>query len=435
MKVSSYTLGCKVNIYETEAVMNDFLDHGYIITDFDDVSDVYIINTCTVTSTSDSKSRKIIRQATRRNPNAVIAVMGCYSQLKPDEVLGIEGVDIIIGTDKRHQLYDLVEETLKTKRQQVLVDRIFDVEVFEELKVKRFFSHTRGFIKIQDGCENFCSYCTIPFARGKVRSRSKESIIAEISNLVDHGVKEIILSGINTGAYGQDLHNYSLSELLKDMITSIPGLRRIRISSIELMEVSDELLNTIHQYINHFAYHLHIPLQGGSDVTLKRMNRKYKTLDYSNKLKQIRSMFPQIAITTDCLAGFVGETDQDFEDAYRFIEEMQFAEMHIFPYSRRKGTAADHMEGHLNDQTRNNRAHRLIELSKKMAQMYRQQFIGHEIEVLVESMKNGQWFGRSSNYIEVTFPATDELENKIVFVKLIDANYPVAKGELVRKED
>jgi threonylcarbamoyladenosine tRNA methylthiotransferase MtaB len=201
------------------------------------------------------------------------------------------------------------------------------------------------------------------------------------------------------------------------------------------MEVSDELLNTIHQYINHFAYHLHIPLQGGSDVTLKRMNRKYQTLEYSNKLKQIRSMFPQIAITTDCLAGFVGETDQDFEDAYRFVEEMQFAEMHIFPYSRRKGTAADHMEGHLNDQTRNNRAHRLIDLSKKMAQAYRQQHIGQVLEVLVESNKNGQWFGRSSNYIEVSFPSTDELENKIVYVKLMDANYPIATGELIRKED
>lgn len=435
MKVSSYTLGCKVNIYETEAVMNDFLDHGYIITDFDDVSDVYIINTCSVTSTSDSKSRKIIRQATRRNPNAVIAVMGCYSQLKPEDVSSIEGVDIIIGTDKRHQLYDLVSETLQSKKKQVLVDRIFDVDVFEELKVKRFFTHTRGFIKIQDGCENFCSYCTIPFARGKVRSRKKESIIVEIKQLVDSGVKEIILSGINTGAYGQDLSDYRLHHLLKDLIEAVPKLRRIRISSIELMEVSEELLQTIKQYESHFAYHLHIPLQGGSDNTLKKMNRKYRTSEYQAKINRVRELFPNIAITTDCLAGFVGETDQDFEDAYAFIKQLSFSEMHIFPYSRRSGTAADHMEGHLSEQIKHERTHKLIELSKSMAIEYRTKFIGQTLEVLVESKKDGHWFGRSSNYIEVEFTSAEQLENRIVYVTLTDATYPVAKAIFIRKEE
>jgi threonylcarbamoyladenosine tRNA methylthiotransferase MtaB len=258
-------------------------------------------------------------------------------------------------------------------------------------------------------------------------------VISEIKNLVDNGVQEVILSGINTGAYGQDFEEYNLSKLLKELIKQVPNLRRIRVSSIELMEVSDELLDTVHQHINHFAFHLHIPLQGGCDNTLKRMNRKYTIKEYIDKIDRIKQMFPKIAITTDCLAGFVGETNEDFEETVQTIENLGFAEMHIFPYSRRKRTAADYMKGHISDSIRNERAHKLIELSRNMAMKYRCQFIGEELEVLVESKKDGKWVGRSSNYIEVVFDSEEVHENELVMIKLNNSDYPVSMGEFVRK--
>ena len=315
-KVSYYSLGCKVNLYECNAVINKFIDNGYELVEFNDPknpSDVVIINTCTVTQTSDSKSRKIIRQAINHNPNAYICVMGCYSQLNPDEVINIEGVSIVTGTSNRSKIFDFVKKFDENRDNLQcptnLCQNYDEINKYEDLHVSRFNDRTRGFVKVQDGCENFCSYCAIPYSRGKLRSRNNVDIINEIQELTDLGMKEIVLTGINTGAYGVDTLGYSFPNLLEDICKRVVNLGRLRISSIEATEISDELLEVIKNNAQHFCMHLHIPLQGGCDNTLKRMNRKYDSLYYKNKILKIRNMFPDINITTDFLAGFSGETE------------------------------------------------------------------------------------------------------------------------------
>ncbi|MGI6759116.1 MAG: tRNA (N(6)-L-threonylcarbamoyladenosine(37)-C(2))-methylthiotransferase MtaB [Bacilli bacterium] len=434
MKFSTHTLGCKVNLYESEAVINDLVSRGFEYGNFNDVCDVYIINTCTVTSTSDAKSRKVIRQAIRRNPKAIIVVMGCYAQLNPNEVVSLEGVDIIIGTKNRNRVYDLIMERINSKQTINLVTDVFKYKEYEEIKVNRFSRHTRGFIKIQDGCENFCSYCAIPYARGGIKSRRAKDVIDEIKQMVASGVKEVVLAGINTGTYGQDTKEDNLASLIDKLLTEVPELYRIRLSSIELMEVTDELLTTIEKYQDKVAMHLHIPLQGGSDPTLERMNRRYTTSEYAKRIDDIRKIFPRIAITTDCLGGFVGETEEDFENSLSFIETMQFSEMHVFPYSRRKNTRADRMDGHLPEAVKKERTHKLIELGHKMAQVYREQFRGEEFEVIVEDKKDNLWRAHTSNYIEVEFEADNIKENDIVRIRLDEPNYPVSKATFLRKE-
>jgi threonylcarbamoyladenosine tRNA methylthiotransferase MtaB len=291
-------------------------------------------------------------------------------------------------------------------------------------------THTRGFIKIQDGCENFCAYCAIPYARGPIKSRKPSDVIDEIKTLASKGVKEIILSGINTGTYGQDLNeDVTLASLLDDILSSVNGCFRLRLSSIELMEITDELLDVYEKYPTQIARHFHIPLQAGCDNTLKRMKRKYLTSDYERVINKIRSRFPGIAITTDCLAGFVGETDNDFEDALEFIEKINFSSMHIFPYSRRKNTEADKMDGHLPGELIHARAKKMQELAQKMAKNYQEEHIGKEMVVLVEQKKNNYWIGHTSNYLEVKFVSKEELTNKLVLVKLnkVDNNTIIAE--------
>lgn len=434
MKFSTHTLGCKVNLYETEAVINDLVSHGFELADFDDICDVYIINTCTVTSTSDAKSRKVIRQAIHRNPEAIVVVMGCYAQLNPNEVSNLEGVDIIIGTKNRNQVYDLIMESLKNRLPINTVTDVFKYKEYEEIKVNRFSRHTRGFIKIQDGCENFCSYCAIPYARGGIKSRKKQDVIEEIKGMVVSGVREIVLAGINTGTYGQDTKEDNLASLLEAIITEIPDLYRIRLSSIELKEVTDELLNTINKYQDKIAMHLHIPLQGGADPTLERMNRRYTTSEYALRINDIRMLFPKIAITTDYLAGFVGETEEDFKSSLEFIKSMKFSEMHVFPYSRRKNTRADRMTGHLPEQVKTERAHQILELAKAMAKDYRHQFKGEEFVVIVEDKKDEFWRAHTSNYLEVEFEAKDVKENDLVRIRLDEPDYPVSRATFLRKE-
>ena len=308
------------------------------------------------------------------------------------------------------------------------VKDIKEIKCYEELTLDKLTTHTRGFIKIQDGCENFCSYCAIPYSRGKIRSRNPENVINEIKKLVNEEVKEIIISGINTGTYGQDLGDINLSKLIEKIMLET-NLSRLRLSSIELMEVTDELLDTLKKYQNRIAMHLHIPLQGGCDSVLKRMNRKYLTNDYRNLINKIRSIFPDIAITTDCLAGFVGETQEEFEDAYHFIKEMKFASMHVFPYSRRKGTAADEMKGHLDPKIKNERTKKIIELANIMKNEYELKFINSIQEVLVERQKDNFYEGHTSNYLNVKFKSNKNLVNKFVKVQItkIENNIIYAK--------
>lgn len=415
MKFSIITLGCKVNSYESEAILSLLESKGWIYQNSNEVSDVYIINTCTVTSTSDQKSRQVIRSCRRKNENAVIVGMGCYTQTHPQEA--IELVDVLLGTDQRNKVYDLVNEFLLNKQKINYVKDIKEIKCFEELELSKLTTHTRGFVKIQDGCENFCSYCAIPFSRGKIRSRNPENVINEINQLVNNDVKEIIISGINTGTYGQDLGYINLAKLIEKIMIET-NLVRLRLSSIELMEVSDELLDIMKKYQNRIAMHLHIPLQAGSDGVLQRMKRKYLTNDYYLLINKIRNIFPDIAVTTDCLAGFVGETEEEFNEAYEFIKKINFADMHIFPYSRRKGTVADEMKGHLNGSVISLRAHKLLELAEIMKNEYNHKFINTVQEVLVERTKDDFYEGHTSNYLNVLFKSDCDVVNQIIKVKI-----------------
>lgn len=411
MRFSTISLGCKVNLYETESLISTLLEKGWEYQVDNQMIDVYIINTCTVTSTSDQKSRQMIRQARRNHPSAIIVAMGCFVQTHVEDAIKL--ADIVIGTKDKHRVYELVMEYIVTKNQ---INHVFDIANFttyDEMKLDRLTTHTRGFVKIQDGCENFCSYCLIPYARGKIKSRNPENIISEIKKLVELGTKEVIISGINTGTYGQDLGNIDLAKLIEKIMQETP-LWRLRLSSIELMEVTDDLLNVLKTYSPRIAQHLHIPLQGGSDGVLTRMKRKYLTTDYLNLIHKIRNIFPDIAITTDCLAGFVGETEEEFEEAKTFIKKIKFADMHIFPYSRRKGTFADQMDGHLDPMIIKNRAKEMINIAKMMKEDYENKFIDKEFDILLERSKDDYWIGHTSNYLEVYCKANQrDLENTI----------------------
>ena len=414
MKFTTITLGCKVNLYETESLTSYLEDKGWEYSN--ENVDVCIINTCTVTATSDQKSRQMIRQARRNHPNAIIVAMGCFVQTH--ETSAYEIADIIVGTKNRLQIYDLVNEYIETKKQ---INHVFDIDTYtsyDEMKLNRLSQHTRGFIKIQDGCENFCSYCLIPYARGKIKSRDPKNVIDEINSLVKLGTKEIIIAGINTGTYGQDLGNINLAKLI-EMIMENTSLYRLRLSSIELMEVSDELLNVMKKYENRIANHLHIPLQGGCDNTLSRMKRKYNTNEYENLINKIRTIFPNIAITTDCLCGFVGETEDDFNDSIEFIKKIKFASMHVFPYSRRKGTVADEMSGHLDGGLIKERARIMIDVASTMKKEYEEKFINYEFEVLFEQKKGNTWIGHTTNYLEVYLESEEDLTNEIKLCKIV----------------
>lgn len=431
MKISYYSLGCKVNLYESEAIVNKFIDNGFTLGKFNDVCDVYIINTCSITEVSDAKSRKIIRQAIKQNKDAVVAVMGCYAQLKPEDIKKIEGVDVLIGTSNRDKLYDLIIEALNNKKSVTCVDEILKIKDYEELKINRFNDKTRGFIKIEDGCDNYCSYCTIPYARGHVRSRNKDDVIQEIQALTDSGIKEIVLAGINTGHYGKDLSDYDFSDLLEEICLKVNNLGKLRISSIEMTEITVKLLEVIKKYNNHFCNHFHVPLQGGCDNTLKRMHRKYNTEQYLEKIKLIRSYFNDVNITCDVIAGFSGETKEDFNDTLKFIESVGYGEMHVFPYSRRPRTVAYNYDNIVDPTEKKRRVNELLDLNKKQAIKYRRLFKNKEVEVLIEKEKNGFYYGHTSNYLEVMFKKNNNYkENQYCNVILKEIDYPICIGEV-----
>ena len=430
MKFKIVSLGCKVNSYECEALINDLTLKGWELTKKDEC-DVVIINTCTVTQTSDSKSRQMIRSLKRKNPNAIVVAMGCYVQLNPEEAGSI--ADIVIGTNGRAKIYDLVNSYINTKKEINEVTNIMEVTDYEELKVNAVMTHTRGFVKIQDGCENFCSYCAIPYSRGKIRSRLPENVIEEINRLVNSGTNEVIISGINTGTYGKDLGTINLAQLIEKIMEETK-LYRLRLSSIEMMEVTDELLDVIEKYKDRFANHLHIPLQGGCDSVLTRMNRKYLTDGYRKLIYNIRKRFKDIAITTDLLAGFVGETEEEFKDTCSFIKEIQFSDMHIFPYSRRKGTKADEMKGHLNPQVINERAHILLDIKNEMKEKYEAKFIGQTFDVITEQVKGDYFTSHSSNYLEILIPKYGLKDNMIKKIKIVEINNGNIIGQGVENE-
>lgn len=427
MKVAIYTLGCKVNAYESEYVMSLFKKSGYTISDFDDICDIYIINTCTVTNQSDSKSRKIINQAIRKNPDACIVAMGCFIQANPDYV--IDGIDVYIGNQDKSKIVDLVEEYFLNKN--TIKNLYYDLDYhFEDMEIKTFEGRTRAFVKIQDGCENFCSYCIIPYVRGKCRSKQKEKVIDEITSLVQNGYQEIVLTGIHTGNYGTDL-NTNFASLLREIVT-IPKLYRLRISSIEITELTDEVLDIIKNY-SVIVDHLHIPLQSGSNFILKNMNRKYDLDYYEKKIKRIRLIRPEISISTDVIVGFPGETEELFQETYDFCKKIQFSKIHVFPYSSRKNTPASKFPNQVEGNIKKGRAKRLIQLSTTLEKEYMKKFVNKKVEVLIEQVKDGYSYGHTSNYLLVQLEGKYHSE-EIVEVEIGKVDYPYCIGYELIKE-
>lgn len=437
--VAFHTLGCKVNHYETEAIWQLFKESGYERVDFESTSDVYVINTCTVTNTGDKKSRQVIRRAIRKNPDAVICVTGCYAQTSPAEIMAIPGVDIVVGTQDRVKMLDYIEQ-YKQERQPINgVGNIMKNRVYEELDVPAFTDRTRASLKIQEGCNNFCTFCIIPWARGLMRSRDPEEVVRQAQSLVDAGYKEIVLTGIHTGGYGEDLKDYNLAMLLKSLESKVHGLKRIRISSIEASQITDEVIQVINDS-NVIVRHLHIPIQSGSDTVLKRMRRKYTMEFFAERLERLKEALPGLAVTSDVIVGFPGETEEEFMETYNFIKEHKFSELHVFPYSSRTGTPAARMTDQIDEEIKNERVHRLINLSDQLAKEYASQFENEVLEVIPEepykeAPGNNLFVGYTDNYLKVILPATEEMVGKIVKVKITKAGYPHNEGQFIRVMD
>jgi threonylcarbamoyladenosine tRNA methylthiotransferase MtaB len=434
--VAFHTLGCKVNHYETEAIWQLFKQEGYDRVDFESTSDVYIINTCTVTNTGDKKSRQVIRRAVRKNPDAVICVTGCYAQTSPAEIMAIPGVDVVVGTQDRIKMLEYIEQ-YKHERQPINgVRNIMKNRVYEELDVPAFTDRTRASLKIQEGCNNFCTFCIIPWARGLMRSRDPKEVIKQAQQLVDSGYKEIVLTGIHTGGYGEDLKDYNLAMLLKDLEAEVRGLKRLRISSIEASQITDEVIEVMNNS-EVIVRHLHIPLQSGSNSVLKRMRRKYTMEFFGERLDRLKEALPGLAVTSDVIVGFPGETEEEFMETFNFIKDHKFSELHVFPYSKRTGTPAARMEEQVDEEIKNERVHRLITLSDQLAKEYASQYEDAILEVIPEDrFKNGSeeglLEGYSDNYMKVVFPGTEEMIGKIVKVKITKAGYPYNEGQFVR---
>ncbi|ABV62945.2 MULTISPECIES: tRNA (N(6)-L-threonylcarbamoyladenosine(37)-C(2))-methylthiotransferase MtaB [Bacillus] len=438
--VAFHTLGCKVNHYETEAIWQLFKEAGYERKEYESKADVYVINTCTVTNTGDKKSRQVIRRAIRHNPDGVICVTGCYAQTSPAEIMAIPGVDIVVGTQDRHKLLGYIEEFRRERQPINGVGNIMKARVFEELDVPAFTDRTRASLKIQEGCNNFCTFCIIPWARGLLRSRDPEEVINQAQQLVDAGYKEIVLTGIHTGGYGEDLKDYNFAKLLKELDERVNGLKRIRISSIEASQITDEVIEVLDQS-DKIVRHLHIPLQSGSNTVLKRMRRKYTMEFFAERLTKLKKALPGLAVTSDVIVGFPGETEEEFLETYNFVKDHQFSELHVFPYSKRTGTPAARMEDQVDENVKNERVHRLIALSDQLAKEYASAYEGDVLEIIPEESfkeqegKHNLYVGYTDNYMKVVFEGTEDMIGRLVKVKITKAGYPYNEGQFVRISD
>lgn len=400
--VAFHTLGCKVNQYETEAMEELFEQNDYSIVSENDIADIYVINTCTVTNLSDRKSRQFIRKAKRLNKDGVVAVVGCYSQVSPDEVEKIDGVDVIIGTSERSRIVELCERAMSSKEKINIVRNIKTYKEFEKININDIKSKTRAYIKIQDGCNQFCSYCIIPYARGPIRSRACDDIIEETLRLANSGFKEIVLTGIHVASYGKDLKNIPLIDVIKK-IGSIDGIKRIRLSSIEPTLIDKEFMKSIVE-IGKVCDHFHLSLQSGSNSVLKRMNRKYTREIYKEKVELIRKYMPNAGITTDIIVGFPGETEEEFGETYDFVNEIKFSRIHVFKYSPRKGTPAAKFPDQIDGNVKNDRSDQLIKLGDDLAIKFMERFNNENLGVLYEEINKSitnQYEGYTTNYIRV----------------------------------
>ena len=419
-KAASFALGCKVNQYESEAIAELFQEKGYEIVGIDEEADVYVINTCTVTNFGDKKSRQLIRKVKRQNENAIVAVVGCYAQTAPQELMKVEGVNLVIGTKDRAQIVEMVENYKTENGVENHVSDIMKERVFEPLSIQKLANRTRAYLKIQDGCSQYCSYCIIPYARGPIRSRDPQDVLAEVKRLAENGFKEVVLTGIHVASYGKDRRDTSLLEILRQ-VHEVEGIERIRFSSIEPNVVTEEFAQAIAD-MPKVCDHFHLSLQSGCDKTLKEMNRKYDTEKYRQAAATLRKYLPEVALTTDIIAGFPGETEEDFQASYDFAKEIGFAKIHAFPYSPKRGTPAAAREDQLLNAVKAERSHRLIELSDKMADDFIQAYVGKEVEVLYErAIGEGIYEGHTTNYIKVKGTSDKDLTNVICKTKITKA--------------
>ena len=415
MRVGICSLGCKVNIYESEYVESLLKNHGYEIVPFEDIADIYIINTCSVTNESDRKSRKMIHQAKRRNEQAIVVVMGCYSQVKSEEI----DADIVLGNKDKSRIVEYIEEYLENHQ---TIKKIYDLRTtdgFEAMSITNFDNHTRAFVKIQDGCNAFCSYCIIPYTRGKIRSKAFHDVVAEVTKLVENGYQEIVLTGIHTGKYGMDLKNMNLEKLLRRLV-EIPGIYRIRLSSIEIHEITDGIMDLIASS-KVIARHLHIPLQSGSNRILKLMNRRYDLQYFKEQIYKIREIDEDISITTDLIVGFPGETDEDFGETMDTLKEIGFTKIHTFPYSSREGTVASKMKDQIDGVTKKNRVKQVLQLSLEQERKFYQKYIGKVLEGLTEVHRDVKIVVLTSNYISVLVDGNYQ-NNQVVSVLIEDVD-------------
>ena len=436
-KIAFYTLGCKVNQSDTASMEGIFRRAGYEVVDFGSPADVYLINTCVVTNTGQRKSRQIINRAVRHNPLSLIVVTGCYPQTAPEEVRAIAGVDVIIGNQERARIVELVEQALENKQTEIL-DNVQKMTVdtkFEELGVGTETDKTRAFLKIQEGCNQYCTYCIIPYARGPLRSRSLESIRSEVAKLVEAGYKEVVLIGIHLGCYGKELAKEGKHITLYDAVQavlSVEGMCRVRLGSLESIEVEPRLLELMANEPR-LCKHLHLPLQSGCDKILQAMHRPYDTARFTQLLQQIRAQVPDVAITTDIIVGFPGETEEDFATTLAFAEKCGFAKMHIFPYSKRKGTPAEKMPNQVDEAVKGERAARLAAVDEKLHQAMLKQMVGKTEEVLFEQPVDAVHMeGLCGPYLRVVVPGTEELSNTIAKVRITGIVDDWLTGELVR---
>lgn len=420
------TLGCKVNSYETEAIRGMFEAAGYEIVDFKELADVYVVNTCTVTNIADRKSRQMLHQARKRNPEAIIAAVGCYVQAKEEELLNDSSVDLVIGNNRKSEIVRLVEKYISDKNSYNMVVDIDEEKEYEDLHIISTMERTRAFIKIQDGCNRFCSYCIIPYVRGRVRSRDEEDIIAEINKLAGMGYKEFVLTGIHISSYGtdgkikkEDNDDMPLAKLIK-AISVIPGVERIRLGSLEPRIITEAFVKEM-AGVKQFCPHFHLSLQSGSDSVLMRMNRKYTAEEYEEKVRLIRKYFDIPAFTTDVIVGFPGETEEEFKETLDFVQRIGFSHIHVFKYSKREGTIAAKMPNQIPEAIKQQRSNELISVAKKMSMDYKALFLGRIEKILFEEEEEidgvKYQIGHNERYVKFALKSDENLINRIVHVK------------------
>ena len=446
MKVHFFTLGCKTNTYESSAMGQSFTQKGYEITkDKEEKADIYIINTCSVTNIAERKSRQMMRQAKELNPEAIIVACGCYAQVAKEQIAQIDEVDLIIGSKEKNQIVDIIEEYLKNQNKEILISDIMNESEYQDFESTTMTELNRAVVKIQDGCDRFCSYCIIPYARGHIRSRNPKKIIEEIENIAKQGIKEVVLTGIHLASYGKDFtdetareyrkqYNYNeeykkytpnddlasggfrLIEILEP-IKKVKGIERIRLGSIEPKLITEEFVTRLSK-LEKICHHFHLSLQSGCDETLKRMNRRYTTEDFRKICKILRAAYKDVIFTTDIIVGFPGETEEEFNQTYEFLKEIKMYKMHIFKYSPKRGTAATKFKNQIDSKIKDERSKILLELSDKNETEYNETYINKTVTVLFEEEENGYFKGHTGNYLAVKVKTDKDLTDKLLKVKI-----------------